>query len=105
MRSSGRALFDANAGHFREQAYGTPEYVMNEALVRAATIKYLRDHNYDDRYVDAIMEYELNFGFKWMNELVAELEKYDSARDEYPTLDDYMPVIAGAYEIWAEKQD
>ncbi len=105
LKSSAKALFDANAEHFRKQAYGAPEYVMNEALVRAATIKYLRDHDYDDDFVDNITEYELNFGFTWINELIAELEKYDSLRDEYPTLDDYMPRIAEAYKIWAEKYD
>ena len=43
------------------------------------------------------------FGFFWIAELVDELEKYNKQRDKYPTLESYMPKLAKAYKVWAEK--
>jgi len=77
--------------------------VLNEALVRASVIKYVKEHNTKQSNIDTIFNMELNNGFLWIRELVAELENYDSNRAIYPTLESYMPKLAEAYNVYAEK--
>ncbi len=52
--------------------------------------------------LDGLMKNFETRGYLWIRELVDELDKYDAARDEYPTLDGYMPRIVEAYRGWAE---
>ena len=40
---------------------------------------------------------QLQEGFVWIEDLLAELERYDKQRDIYPTLESYMPNLAEAY--------
>jgi len=51
----------------------------------------------------ALVYWEKECGFIWIEELVAELESYENQRDRYPTLESYMPKIIEAYKIWAKK--
>ena len=82
--------------------YNTWETMMNEALVRAAVIKYIKDHNFEKEVIEYLVAYELSNGFLWIRELVGELEKYDTQRDLYPTLESYMPNIIEAYKVYAK---
>jgi hypothetical protein len=78
--------------------------MLNEALVRAAVIKYMKDHGATQEEFAAMVRHESrNNGFQWVGAVVMELDNYDNARDEYPTLDDYMPRLAKAYEPWVEQ--
>ena len=85
------------------EAYNSWEVVLDEALVNASMIKYMKDHDFEqsaiEMWVNAIKK---AFGFFWIEELVEELEKYDEQRDQYPTLESYMPKLGEAYKIWAE---
>ena len=85
------------------EAYPSWEVIFDEALTHAATIKYMKDHDFKPSEVDNWMKWmKEGFGFFWMEELVAELENYDKQRDKYPTLESYMPKLAEAYKIWVE---
>jgi len=85
------------------EAYPSWEVIFDEALIHAATIKYMKDHDFKPSEVDNWMKWMKDgFGFFWMEELVAELESYDKQRDKYPTLESYMPKLAEAYKIWVE---
>ncbi len=77
--------------------------MLDEALVRAAVIKYMKDHNFEQSKIDKEIKFQKEWwGFSWIDELVAELESYDRQRDIYPTLDSYMPKLAEAYKVWSE---
>lgn len=72
------------------QAYGNWKTMMNEALVRASVIKYMKDHNFDKQEIDNEIKGQLDRGFLWIQGLVTELDNYDKQRNLYPTLDDYI---------------
>lgn len=79
------------------------EEVLDEALVHASTIKYMKDHNFKPSDIEGWIHFIKGaFGYFWIEELVAELESYDQQRNKYPTLESYMPKLAEAYKIWTE---
>ena len=85
------------------EAYTSWEIVLDESLVNASMIKYLKDHDFGqseiEMWINVINE---AFGHFWIKELADELESYDKQRDQYPTLESYMPKLSEAYKIWAE---
>jgi len=113
LRESGEKMFSVIKDVLANQAYGTWEIMMCEALVRAAVIKYIQDSDYyqqlqqmigsDFHIKEFMINMEKENGFFWIEELIAELESYDRQRDKYPTLESYMPKLIEAYKIWAEK--
>ena len=104
FRESGEALFAVVGEQMRRQAYPAWEYVFNEIMCNALVLKYVKDHDLapNQQALDGLMKNFETRGYLWIRELVDELDKYDAARDEYPTLDDYMPRIVEAYRGWAE---
>ena len=102
FKDNGEAIFEALKYEMSVQAYGKWETVLNEALVRASVIKYYKDHNADQTTIDGLYKMEIGNSFLWIKELVAELEKYDSNRITYPTLEDYIPQLAEAYNSYTE---
>lgn len=105
LKESGEKIFGKVKKEMSQQAYGSWKTVMYEALVRAAVIKYMKDHNFDQTAIDKETAMQLNRSFIWINELVAELDKYSQARETYPTLESYMPRIIEAYEVYADNFD
>ena len=109
FRESGEKIFSLLKEKMSSQAYNRWETMMCEALVRAAVIKYLKDHNFDQQLIgnqsplELLINEEKGNGFFWIEDLVAELESYDKQRNKYPTLESYMPRLIEAYKIWAEK--
>ena len=99
---SGERIFSVVKDVMTARAYPQPEIVLNEALVRAAVVKYMKDHNEtDDRLLREIINQKLS-DFYWITELFYELNSYDKQRDIYPDLDSYMPQLASAYSKFAE---
>ena len=80
------------------QAYPGWQTVMCEAAVRAAVIKYLKDHNMPAGQETVSQKTR---SFVWIGKLVEELERYGAERDRYPTLESYMPRIVEAYDSFA----
>ena len=86
------------------EAYTLWEAVLDEVLVHASMIKYMKDHDFGQPEIEMwINMIKGAFGFFWIEDLVDELEKYDKQRDKYPTLESYMPKLAETCKIWAEK--
>ena len=102
LRESGEKIFSVVRETMTNQVYPIWEGMWNEAIVRAAVIKYMKDHNYEQSEIDGEIEIQKGKGFFWIEKLVDELESYDKQRDRYPTLDSYMPKLIEAYDIWAE---
>ncbi|MCJ0741803.1 DUF4932 domain-containing protein [Pedobacter montanisoli] len=105
FKNSGEKIFKTLAKEMQSQAYATWETMLNEALVRAAVIKYMKDHKFNEQEIEEETNEQLNRGFVWIEELVAELEKYDHQRNQYPTLESYMPKLINAYQTYGKNID
>jgi hypothetical protein len=101
FENSGEKIYAVVGKQMQNQAYGDYKTMMSEALVRAAVIKYMKDHNFKKEEIDKEIQDQLNNGFLWINELENELEKYSNQREIYPTLESYIPNIISAYEDYA----
>jgi hypothetical protein len=100
----GERLFAVYGEVMRRQAYSSWELMLNEALVRAVVIMYMKDHGATPEQLAAMVRNESrNHGFQWTGAILAELDEYAAARDQYPTLDDFMPRLAEAYIPWVEQ--
>jgi len=93
LSKSGKTIFGVLKGKMESQAYGTWQTMFAEAVVRASVIKYLKDHNYPNEFIETELNEEINRGFLWTDKLVQELERYDKNRDVFPTLESYMPEL------------
>lgn len=102
FKDSGEKIFDQVKNEMSKQAYGNWKTVLNEALVRAAVIKYMKDHKFNSNMIENEINGQLNRSFLWIKELVQELDNYDKQRDTYPTLESYMPKLAEAYRSYPE---
>ena len=106
FRASGTEIYQAMEYEMsRQQAYGSWQIMLNEALVRASVIHYFMDHGASELETSRMIVQENNKGFVWIKELVDELKNYDTHRDLYPTLESYMPVLSIAYKKFADKVD
>jgi hypothetical protein len=94
----GQKLFAETEQTMKAQAYSNWETVMNEALVRAAVIKYAKDNGASQPMLDQMIAQEESRGFFWIRKLVAKLENYDSRREAYPTLESFMPQLLAFYQ-------
>ena len=104
FEDSGKEIYKAVEYEMsRQQAYVNWQIMLNEALVRASVIKYFIDHAASESEIQMMLNNESNKGFIWIKGLLAELKKYDSQRDVYPTLESYMPNLSNAYKTFAEK--
>ncbi|SDL71781.1 protein of unknown function [Salinimicrobium catena] len=105
FRKNGEIIYETVKEKMRRGGYGNWQTVLNEALVRAAVIQYMKDHGYAEEEIQKEITEQLNRGFIWIRELVTELEKYDRQRQKYPTLESYYPQLAKAYDHWAGNID
>lgn len=102
LKESGEQVFEVVKSSMAQQAYGGWKTVLNEALVRASVIKYMIDNKFDEAAIEQEKQMQTNRDFLWVRELVGELEKYDSQRDKYPTLESYMSELVKAYKAYPE---
>ncbi len=105
FENSGKALYKVVGKQMASQAYGDYKIMLSEALVRAAVIRYMKDHNFEKEIVDNEIQDQINKGFVWIEELEKELEKYSNQRKKYPTLESYMPQIIVAYNRYSTNND
>lgn len=102
FENSGIALYDVVGKQMANQAYGDYKIMLSEALVRAAVIRYMKDHNFEKEIIDKEIQGQIDNGFLWIKELDKDLEKYSKQRKKYPTLESYMPQLIIAYDRYAK---
>lgn len=95
LENSGKTIFKQIETEMSMQAYGAWELMMNEALVRASVIMYMKKHNMN---IDYEMTDQLSRSFIWIKELVDLLDQYEKDRTTYPTLGSFMPQIIAFYQ-------
>jgi len=92
VAKAGAELYLQTASAMRRQAYGDGKTLLKESMVRAATIRYLFDHQNPEAARRAI-ESERNNSFLWVPDLSDLLTTYEKQRDTYPTLGSFMPNV------------
>ncbi|MGL6225091.1 MAG: DUF4932 domain-containing protein [Thermoguttaceae bacterium] len=75
------------------KTYNQPRVVQCEIYVRATVIRYFADHEETKGRVTDYLKYEKEGGFHWIDQLVDWLTEYESRRDEFPTLESFMPEL------------
>ena len=75
------------------QAYGQPEIMMREILVRTAELRYAKAHGADTASLRQTLEAEKTRGFFWIEDLYHLLSDYEAMRSDYPTLATFMPEL------------
>jgi hypothetical protein len=97
LDKSGNRLFEAVSPEMRGQAYGDGRTVLNESLVRAATARYVLEHQGPEAAAGAVNA-ERGRAFLWTGELLSLLSKYAGQRDRYPTLLSFMPQVVAFFD-------
>ena len=97
LEESGKLLFAASEVQMRRQAYGHWKTMLDESLVRAATIRYLEKYTTSGQ-ARKQLDWEINNrGFLWMDELVELLADYEKSRDRYLTFESFMPRVVAFF--------
>jgi hypothetical protein len=93
MKSKAKDFFKLQKPRMEFMAYGRPEIMLYETLVRACVIKYKESHGENEKTIIRQVRNQRYLGFMWIDKLFFELKEYDNNRNEYPTLDSFMPEI------------
>jgi len=102
LNSASRTLYDSVADKMRSQAYGNPQTLLRESLVRASTVRYQQQYHGEEA---ARMEVDAHKrrGFLWMDELSDLLSEYEAQRDRYPTLESFTPRLVEFFNKYADR--
>lgn len=84
--------------------YYLPKIMMYEYLVRACTIRYFYSKN-DQATINRRIKIDKQDGFPAIEELVELLEKFETNRDKYENIDDFMPEIQLYFNSYAKKME
>lgn len=89
MQPLGEEMLRRSYHTMTNMQYGRWDIVVNETLVRAATLLYKKAHGCPPSEIERLIHEEESHGFRWMTDAVASLEYYEQHRSSYPTLHDY----------------
>lgn len=89
----GKEFFKLVETKMQRQAYGEPETMLFEILVRACECKYLEYAGTQKAYITRGLKAQKGMGFLWIEELFNALGVYEQNREQYSTLRDFMPEV------------
>ncbi|MCF8316514.1 MAG: DUF4932 domain-containing protein [Ignavibacteriales bacterium] len=92
FKAIGDTILKSHYDAMRKKGYDVWNVVLNEYLVRACTIKFLKEHEGIDEAERNIKNDKLN-GFVEIEGLVQLLEEYENHRNEYPEIESFLPEI------------
>jgi len=92
LKAAGEKMFKANADQFRSQAYSGGETVLCESMVRACTVRFIRETGSKGDATRALLN-EINNGFWWTDGLADLFDEYMASRSKYKVLADFMPRV------------
>jgi hypothetical protein len=101
---AGEKIFPRRAELMRPQAYGNARTMLYEAMVRACTHRFLVKYG-TPREAEAQLRDEVGRGFFWTPELSKLLGEFEQARDQYPTLEAFMPRVIEFFNALAADLD
>jgi hypothetical protein len=94
---AGERLFPYVADIMQGQAYDNWKTMIDESLVRAVVIRYLRT-NGEPGSVSRQLAEELGLGFLWIEELDRLLQRYEDERDKFVRFDQFAPQVVGFFD-------
>ena len=92
FKAIGDAILETQYEAMRNNGYDVWNVVLNEYLVRACTIKFLKANEGNEEVERNIKNDKLN-GFVEIEGLVQLLEEYENNRNEYPDIESFLPEI------------
>ena len=93
MKTVADQFFNLVQDDMRRQAYRNSQIMLNEILVRASVIEYYHAHGATSVKLNNLLGAEQACGFIWIDTLVSAFGKYEKLRNDYHTLEMYMPEI------------
>jgi hypothetical protein len=103
LKVAGEKIFTHVAPAMRRQAYDNWRTMLYESLVRASTLRYVRQ--YDGAMAAWLAaQDQKGRGFTWIEDLSALLGEYEAHRDRYPALESFAPRLVMFFTEYAEKQ-
>ena len=105
LEAPGKKIYNKVREQMESMAYGNSKTMIDESLVRAAVVRYMKNHGTDSAKVQDLIHSERKSGFLWIEDVINVLEHYESNRDKYPTLQSFMPQIVKFYNQLALRID
>lgn len=102
LKAAGEKLFARVASAMRKQAYGNWKTMLYESLVRACTLRYMRQYMGPGAAGLKAAE-EQGRSFTWVPDLARLLEQYETKRETYPTLEAFAPRIIAFFNDQAKR--
>ena len=93
MEEAGKKVIAALKEEMSAQAYPQWSTVFNEAIVRAAVVRYMRDNGSSQQEIDQEIRTQCSRYFLWTGGLDSLLGVYSANRDKYPSLRSFYPRI------------
>lgn len=82
-----------------DQAYSSWETIINESIVRAAVLVYMKENHFSQAEINNEMKEQISRSFIWTPDLVKLLEEYQANRKQYPDLEAFYPRIVSFSKI------
>lgn len=98
LESAGKKILESVKEPMREQAYGNWETIINESVVRAAVVVYMKENGFSEAEIKEEYKDLMKRRFLWAPELVTLLENYQSNRKYYPSLEDFYPKLVEFFQ-------
>jgi hypothetical protein len=89
-------LFEGMADDMARSGYGTWETTVNEHIIRAINVRMLL-LNIGQPVGQSALDSDVARGFVYLTPLVNALQRYESDRDTYPTIEDFFPQLLDAF--------
>jgi hypothetical protein len=102
MEKSASLIYQPVAAAMQRQSYGNWRTMLNESLVRAATIEYVGEHDGPEA-AHTVIRKENAQSFFWMSGLVDLLETYRKDRQQYPAFESFMPRVVEFFDDTAPR--
>ena len=101
---AGDTVYTPVRAKMQSQAYGDGHTLICESLVRTATARYILAHDGAAPARNAVRAEE-GRAFLWTGELFDLLATYESDREHYATLDQFMPKVVAYFDTLAPRID
>ncbi|HIA28567.1 MAG TPA: DUF4932 domain-containing protein [Planctomycetes bacterium] len=104
FEDAGEKLFHRAETPMRQQAYTSARIVIAETIVRSVVLRWLLVHQGRDEAISQLSE-EQQKGFRWIQGVVMSLVEYETKRDQYPTFEKFLPVLAATIDRLASAEE
>lgn len=102
IKDSGDKIMAVVGEDMKMQAYADFKTVINESLVRAAVIRYMKNKAFPSEDIENEIISQKSLAYYWIEGLDSLYEEYDNHRDIYPDMQSFYPHIKDYFEEVAQ---